>query len=87
MKLADKFKTVNQSPQLTVADEIEDLLRDEEQTIFEKNKWIKKVNMLSPEGIRETIESQEEGPDTFSSDYTFAEEKLSLLGNMGKNLS
>ena len=41
---------------------------------------------LNSEGIRETLESQHEGADTFASDYNLESENLSLLGTMGKKL-
>ena len=55
---------------------MEDLLKDDEKpgqsTIFEKNKWIKRMDTLNSEGIRETIESQYDGADTFSPEFILA---------------
>ena len=68
------------------AAEIEDLLKEEESAIFEKNRWLKRMESLGSDGIRETIESQHEGVDTFSSEFLRVGENLGLLGVMGKEL-
>jgi len=55
--------------QKSVANEIEDLFKEEEPKIYEKNKWVKRMNSLGTDGIRETIESQYDGEnDIFSQD-------------------
>ena len=83
-KNLDKFK-LNQTIQNSVALEIEDLLKEEEPKFYEKNKWIRRMNSLASEGIRETIEPQYDGErDVFSQEFLRADEPLHLLGNMGK---
>jgi len=38
--------------QKSVANEIEDLFKEEEPKIYEKNKWVKRMNSLGTDGIR-----------------------------------
>jgi hypothetical protein len=34
---------------------MENLLKEEESAVFTRNKWVKRMNTLNSEGIRETI--------------------------------
>jgi ssDNA-specific exonuclease RecJ len=58
----------------------------EQSTIYKKNGWMKRVNTLTTENLRETIQSEYEGQDTFSEDYLLAGQNLGALGSMGKQL-
>lgn len=42
------------------------IMEEKEMSIFEKHKWIKRMNSLNGQNARETINSLHDGVDTFS---------------------